>query len=657
MANPRGRRRLPAIAAFAVTATLVAAGLSMQGAVVSAATTATVNASADAYVDSANTGVNYGTATTLKIDGSPVVRTFLRFDLRAQSGTVSSAKLRIYAASPSGIGYQVARTGDAWTETGLTWASAPAVGTVVASSTTFAAATWTEVDVTSAVTAGTVVNFAIEARNGTAISLGSRESGYVPALVVSLTGAASSVAPAADTYADSTVAAGNYGTATTLKIDGSPVARAFLRFDLSGQTGSITSAKLRVYADSASGIGYQVSRTADTWTETGLTWASSPAVGTVVANSATFAAATWTEVDVTSAVSAGSVVNFAIDARNGTAITFESRESTHPPVLVVALGGGTITPPTASPTAQPTATPTVAASATANPTPTPAPTATASPTVGPTPTPAPSATSGSGDPQLISAGDVRSNTTGIMATTALVMARPGVPVLNVGDDSANGTAAEYQSYFNPAWGQFKSRIYPTPGNHEYNTSGAAPYFAYYGSAAGSSTKSWYSFDLANNWHVIELNGNISHSAGSPQEVWLKSDLAANAGKHIIAFWHQPRFSSGSEHGSDTGFTPFWNDLYAAHADIVFNGHDHDYERFALQNGAGQADPNGIREFVVGMGGTDEYGFGTVQANSQVRNNNTWGILVLTLHAHSYDWQFVPVAGKTFTDSGTQATHS
>jgi hypothetical protein len=308
---------------------------------------------------------------------------------------------------------------------------------------------------------------------------------------------------------------------------------------------------------------------------------------------------------------------------------------------------GTVTAGPVSPSPQPPR-------STATATPTLAPIQTPRPTAAPTARPSPPPPAGFA---IIAAGDTRSDLAGIQATTALIVARPGVPVLDVGDDTEDGSAALYQSFFNPNWGKFKNRIHPTPGNHEYDTAGAAPYFAYYGAAAGSPARSWYSFDLPNNWHVIELNGNISHGAGSPQERFLASDLAANAGKHIIAFWHEPRFSSGSEHGSDSSFTPFWNDLYAAHADLVFNGHDHDYERFALQNPSGKVDLNGIREFVVGMGGAPLYRFGSIAANSQVRNNTTWGILVLSLNAHSYSWRFVPQAGKTFTDSGTQATHT
>ncbi len=156
--------------------------------------------------------------------------------------------------------------------------------------------------------------------------------------------------------------------------------------------------------------------------------------------------------------------------------------------------------------------------------------------------------------------------------------------------------------------------------------------------------------------MISLNGELGHSAGSAQETWLKSDLAAHANKCTLAYWHEPRFSSGSEHGSDSSFDPFWRDLYAANAEIVLNGHDHEYERFAPQNPSGVADAIGIREWVVGTGGASHYTFGLPIANSEVRDNTTFGVLRLTLHPASYDWQFVPVAGGTFTDAGSTSCH-
>ena len=142
------------------------------------------------------------------------------------------------------------------------------------------------------------------------------------------------------------------------------------------------------------------------------------------------------------------------------------------------------------------------------------------------------------------------------------------------------------------------------------------------------------------------------SAGSPQEAWLKADLAAHPKACVLAYWHEPRFTSGTEHFSNSDFDPFWRDLYAAGADIVLNGHVHNYERFARQNPNGQADAKGIREFVVGTGGVSHYTSGSAIANSQVQNDSTFGVLKLTLHSGSYDWRFVPVAGGTFTDSGS-----
>ena len=676
MASLLRRRRAPTVVAFAA-ATCLIAGLTLTGSRALAATTS-VAATADTYASSASAGSNFGTDSNLRIDGSPLVRSYLQFDLTGLSGTISSAHLRLYADSSSGLGYEVDRTGSGWTETGLTWNSRPATGSTVGKSSTFAANSWTDVDVTSAVAAGSVAEFEIVALNGTAITFDSREAANPPELVLTYTGVPSptptptatptatasptptgtsspTVAATADTYASSASAGSNFGTDSNLRIDGSPLVRSYLQFNLTGLSGTISSAHLRLYADSSSGLGYEVDRTGSGWTETGLTWNSRPATGSTVGKSSTFAANSWTDVDVTSAVAAGSVAEFEIVALNGTAITFDSREAANPPELVLTYTG------VPSPTPTPTATPTATASPTASPTPKPSTSPTAQPTPSPTPKPTASPTVGptppSGDTVLLASGDVRTNLAGITATAKLIGQFPGDPMLDVGDDTANGSAALYQSYFNPTWGQYKDRIHPTPGNHGYSTSGAAPYFAYWGAAAGSASKSWYSFDLPNNWHVIELNSNISHGVGSPQEVWLRTDLAANAGKHIIAFWHSPRFSSGAEHGSDSSFTPFWQDLYAAHADLVFDGHDHDYERFALQNPSGQADPNGIREFVVGMGGAPLYAFTSIVANSEARNDTTYGILTLTLHAHSYSWQFIPQAGKTYSDSGTQATHS
>ncbi|HET7713213.1 MAG TPA: metallophosphoesterase, partial [Patescibacteria group bacterium] len=207
----------------------------------------------------------------------------------------------------------------------------------------------------------------------------------------------------------------------------------------------------------------------------------------------------------------------------------------------------------------------------------------------------------------------------------------------------------------PSWGRHKNRTKPSPGNHDYNTSGATGYYNYFGANAGSPSTGYYSYNLGS-WHVVVLNSNCSAvggcGVGSAQEQWLRSDLAANPGVCTLSYWHHPRFSSGSTHGSNTAYQPFWQALYDYKADVILVGHEHNYERFSPQDPAGASDPGrGIRQFVVGTGGRSHYGFGTILTNSEVRNGDTYGVLKLTLKQSSYSWQFIPEAGKSFTDSG------
>ncbi len=197
------------------------------------------------------------------------------------------------------------------------------------------------------------------------------------------------------------------------------------------------------------------------------------------------------------------------------------------------------------------------------------------------------------------------------------------------------------------------------GNHEYGTRDAAGYFSYFGGAAGDPAEGWYSYDLGS-WHLIALNSECSHvggcGAGSAQERWLRADLAAHRTACTLAYWHEPRFSSG-QHGDRASYDAFWRDLYDAGAEIVLNGHDHDYERFAPQNPDGRLDlARGIREFVVGTGGASHYHFKKVKPNSEVRGTDTFGVLLLRLGSERYQWQFVPGAGKDLTDSGTGLCH-
>jgi acid phosphatase type 7 len=257
---------------------------------------------------------------------------------------------------------------------------------------------------------------------------------------------------------------------------------------------------------------------------------------------------------------------------------------------------------------------------------------------------------------LVGAGDIASCTSGgDEATAKLLDSIPGT-IFTAGDNAyEDGSAENYSSCYAPSWGRHKGRTRPAPGNHEYFTPGATGYFGYFGSAAGEAGKGYYSYDLGA-WHVVMLNSSLNVGAGSPEEVWLRADLAASSARCTIAIWHHPRFSSGP-HGSSTIMQSIWQTLYDAGADVVVTGHDHMYERFAPQNAAGQLDlARGIRQFVVGTGGAAAYAVMSPAANSEVRNSGTRGVLKLTLYPDRYEWKFVPVKGSSFTDSGTASCH-
>jgi acid phosphatase type 7 len=263
---------------------------------------------------------------------------------------------------------------------------------------------------------------------------------------------------------------------------------------------------------------------------------------------------------------------------------------------------------------------------------------------------------------MVGAGDIAScSSDGDEATAKLLDTIHGT-VFTLGDNAYDsGTSAEFANCYDPTWGRHKDRTRPAPGNHDYFTKGASGYYGYFGAKAGDPARGYYSYNRAE-WHIVVLNSNCSKAGGcgksSAQLKWLKSDLRVNKERACtLAYWHHPRFSSGSEHGSDPRTRSFWRVLYKRHADVIVNGHDHDYERFALQAPDGTRDlRHGIREFVVGTGGKELRPFGSVKPNSQVRSSETHGVLKLTLNPTGYRWKFVPVAGETFTDSGSTRCH-
>ena len=266
---------------------------------------------------------------------------------------------------------------------------------------------------------------------------------------------------------------------------------------------------------------------------------------------------------------------------------------------------------------------------------------------------------GADDPVIIAAGDIAAcgaSHTGDEATAALLAGIAGT-VLPLGDNAyPDGTSGQFADCYDPSWGASKARTRPVPGNHDYHTAGASGYFGYFGAAAGDPSKGYYSFDLGT-WHLIALNSECAEiggcDTGSPQETWLKADLAASQTGNILAYWHKPRFSS---RGDQDSLQAIWNDLYDYGADVVLAGHTHLYERFAPLDSAGQPDATyGIREFVVGTGGAGHASYAPV-ANVEVQNDDAFGVLKLTLRPASYAWTFVPEEGKTFTDSGRSPTH-
>jgi len=423
--------------------------------------------------------------------------------------------------------------------------------------------------------------------------------------------ASTTFTPVADTFVASDAPSTNLGSRTQYWVDGSPTRRIFLKFTVSGLTDPVTSVRLRMHVDnvtnaeSSRGGTYRLT-TNTTWTEAGTTWNAQPAInGTTLGSLGAVARNTWVELNLTGKITGNGTYSIGVTTTSSDGAAFDSRETgSLAPQLVFVT-----TPPV------------------------------------------------TGDPVLVGAGDIANSSTGDSATAALLDNIPGT-VFTAGDNAyTSGTLAEYNTYYDPTWGRHKARTRPSPGNHEYNTAGAAGYFAYFGALAGPGNLGYYSYDLGT-WHVVSLNSEISMAVGSPQETWLRSDLAASTLPCTLAYWHKPLFTSSLTHAGTLETRPLFQALYDHGAEVVVSGHNHNYERFAPMDPSGTLDTaTGIREFVAGMGGASHYGFTTTpQPNSEVRNGTTYGVLKFTLHPTSYDWQFVPVAGQTFTDSGTNDCH-
>ena len=458
------------------------------------------------------------------------------------------------------------------------------------------------------------------------------------------------IVPAADAYVNSASPSTNYGTGTTLRVDSSPTVDGYLRFNVSGLSGqTVSRAVLEVYANSATtGDLTAKSVATNTWTETAITYSNAPVMGGTLASAPSVTAGAWVTLDVTRYVTKNGTYTLGLTTAGSTALSLASRESgANSPRLVLTLSGSVILTPTKQPT--------------------------------PVGTSTPPPTGGSGNILLL-AGDICKHNLGTADFTgnckktgdlvrSILAANPGAMVQTLGDNVNNDPSgsynAQYTALYAPNWGSFLNVTHSVEGNHDtYPPGGTTPYFAYFGAAAGPKPGGYYSYNIGSSWHIIVLNAECSGAggcaAGNPQTIWLQKDLAANTRPCVLAAWHQPRWTSG-RHPDNSTYAAWWNLLYQYKADIVANGHNHNYERFNLINPNEQAAPDGIREFIAGTGGApgDAYTYAShpLDPNEVIRNQTVvYGVLKLTLNSNSYSWNFVPATGYTFTDSGTTACH-
>lgn len=459
---------------------------------------------------------------------------------------------------------------------------------------------------------------------------------------------------------------GNTVNSASFHLDGSPVETATLSFTVPQSVRSAT-AELRLFALSPSTKGYVVR---------------SPA-GSV--HSAPFGANAWATANVTSLVRTPGKLTLLLTDPTATAIKFSGLTGANPPMLLLLAKGTTRVLARLGPGAksQPAST-----SATGK--------AEQGQLVGGTSAVVAAAGDIACDPMSPGFNNGSPSRCQQMATSNLLLSIHHLAgVLPLGDDQYEcGRADAFAKSYAPSWGRLRTITHPVPGNHEYgrpcHLNDATPYFDYFGSAAGPFGKGWYSYDIAK-WHLVALDSECGYgtgqttvggcTAGSPQERWLRQDLALHKNLCTLAYWHEPRFSSG-EHGDAIAMTAIWNDLVAAHADLVLSGHNHDYERFAslgrttVPAGAKNStttgapiyqqptlSPTGITEFIVGTGGKNHYDFTpshseqttTPLTGEKVRNDTAFGVLELTLLPSSFKWSFVTI-GHRVLDSGAAPCH-
>jgi hypothetical protein len=271
---------------------------------------------------------------------------------------------------------------------------------------------------------------------------------------------------------------------------------------------------------------------------------------------------------------------------------------------------------------------------------------------------------------IAAVGDIHSDSSNPNSTATAAEAAKAEIILGLGDyQYPDGSMSDFNTYFDRSgWGANVPKLYPVlaPNHDQYWRAGSTMNYFNGGGASGYkapvilSPQQSYSFDR-NGWHFMAINGacyvDTANCSTSAVLRWVEADLAAHPAQCTIAYWHQPYFTSTtSGHGQFTEFRPVVDALHAGGVDVVLQGHQHDYERFAPQTPGRVADPNGMRAFVVGTGGIGFYGFRDIAPNSVTRSDSTYGVLRMTLREGEYDWQFVRTGGTSYNDSGVGTCH-
>jgi hypothetical protein len=594
-------------------------------------TTYTFKATADSYVRSDQPDTNFGAEYVLGTEAAsattPTLNSYLRFAVAGVTGTITSANLQLYSFATSSLGVSVSGTSPGWTETGLTYSNAPAIGAVVGTGPNIVVNTWASVAITGAVTSNATYNFAVTTARTANNKLASRESAATPPtlVVTAVTGGTtppsspptSSPTPTSPTPS---VPTSSPAASTTPTVTSAPPAGAGITATGgSGQRAMVGAAfAAPLAATVVDGAGSPVPNTPVTFTApaTGATAAFSGGSATVTVN--TDAAGVATSPPVTAGKSAGAFQIVATSAAVSGSAAFALTDT---------------------------------------------------------------------DPTIVAGGDiactagkaVTATSCQQQATSDLALSLHPDAVLPLGDDQYElGSLSDFQTVYGPTWGRMNAIAHPVPGNHEYGyigssiePTGGAGYFTYFGDISHplqpgctSLCTSWYSWNIGS-WHMIALDSQCGVvggcNPGNKQYQWLLNDLNANAAnpdtsRCVLAYWHIPLYSSSQDHQPD--MQSIYSLLYSKGADVVLTGHAHFYERFGPQDGGGNAAAaNGIPQFIVGSGGRNFFSIrDTPSANSVSRIANTFGVLQMTLSSGSYSWNFVPANTGGLTDSGSATCH-